>query len=130
MYHEIDSLFTLFKHRYQSSFLTSRWKVLIQPNRTVQHNLRWKGAEKMPSIAKKPLIWKNYKRHYLISNQKLASTQIYGSAFPDTIRNVQNWTYESDFLKIIDCFIDCHDDVNSDYISFVIKLINCLTMFT
>ena len=74
----------------------------------------------MPSIAKKPLIWKNYKRHYLISNQKLASTQIYGSAFPDTFPE----------MKIIDCFIDCHDDVNSDYISFVIKLINCLTMFT
>ena len=28
---------------------------------------------------------------------------------------------ESDLFKIIDCFIDCHGSVHSDYVSFVIK---------
>ena len=31
----------------------------------------------MPSIAKKRLLRKNFKRHYLCSNQKLASTQTF-----------------------------------------------------
>ena len=34
---------------------------------------------------------------------------------------VQNSKYESNLLKIIDGFNDCHGSVNSDYVSFVIK---------
>ena len=75
----------------------------------------------MPSIAKKRLIRKKFMRHHLFSNQKLASTHTLGSAFLDRIRKVQNSKYESDLFKIIDCFIDCHDSVHSDYLSFVLK---------
>ena len=75
----------------------------------------------MPSIAKKRLIRKKFKRHYLCSNQKLASTQTLGSAFLDKIQKIQNSKYEPDWFKIIDCFIDCHGSVHSDYVSFVIK---------
>ena len=75
----------------------------------------------MPSIAKKRLIRKKFKRLYLCSNQKLASTQTLGSAFLDRIRKIQNSKHESDLVKIIDCFIDCHGSVHSDCISFVIK---------
>ena len=92
-----------------------------QLRRAVQHNLRWKGAEKMPSVAKKRLIRKNFKRHYLCSNQKLASTQTHSSAFLNRIRTIQNSKYESDLFKIFDCFIDRHGSVHSDYVSFVIK---------
>ena len=99
-----------------------------QLRRAVQLNLRTKGAEKMPSIAKKRLIRKKFKRHYLCSNQKLASTQTFGSAFLDTIRKIQNLKYESDLFKNIDCFFDCHGSVNGDYVSFVTKKINCLQM--
>ena len=75
----------------------------------------------MPSSAKKRLIWKKFKRHHLCSNQKLASTQTLGSAFLDIIQKIQYSKYESDLLKIIDCFFDCHDSVHSDYVNFVIK---------
>ena len=75
----------------------------------------------MPSIAKKRLIRKKFKRHYLCSHQKLASTQTLGSAFLDRIRKIQNSKYEPDLFKIIDCFIDCHGSVHSDYVSFVIN---------
>ena len=50
----------------------------------------------MPSIAKKRLIRKKIKRHYLCSNQKLASTQTLGSAFLDRIPKIQNSKYEYD----------------------------------
>ena len=50
---------------------------------------------------------------------KIASTQAHGSAFLDRVRKKnQNWIYESDLLKIIDCFIDCHGSANSDYERF------------
>ena len=40
----------------------------------------------MPSVAKKKLLCKKFKRHYLCSNQKLASTQTFGSAFLERVR--------------------------------------------
>ena len=52
MYQEIDCLYTLFKHKFYSSIVTSSGEVFNQLRRAVQHNLRWRGAEKMPSIAK------------------------------------------------------------------------------
>ena len=121
IYQEIDCPYTLFKHRFYSSIVTSSGELFNQLRRAVQHNLRRKGAKKMPSIAKKRLIRNKFKRHYLCSNQKLASTQYIGSAFLDRIRKIQNSKYESDLFKIIDCFIDCHGSVHSDYVSFVIK---------
>ena len=44
-----------------------------------------------------------------------------GSEFLNRIRKVQISKYESDLLKINDCFIDCCDCVKSDYVSFVMK---------
>ena len=80
-----------------------------------------KSSRKMPSVAKKRLLRKKFKRHYLCSNQKLASTQTIGSAFLDRVRNVQNSKYEHDLLKIIDCFFDGYGFVNSDHVIFSMK---------
>ena len=121
IYNEIECPYTLFKHRFYSSIATSSGEMFNQLSRVVQHNLRWKGAKKMPSIAKKRLIWKKFKRYYLCSNQKLASTQTFGSVFLNRIRKVQISKHESDLFKIIDCFTECHGFVLSDYVSFVIK---------
>ena len=75
----------------------------------------------MLSFAKKRLIRKQYKRHYLNSNQKLASTKTHGAVFLDRVGKVQSSKCGSDLLKIIDSFIDCHSSVNSDCVSFVIN---------
>ena len=108
-------------YRFYSSFVTSSGEMFYQLRRALQLNLRTKGAEKMPSFAKKRLIRKKFKSYYLCSNQKLASTQTFGSAFLDRIRKIQNLKYESDLFKNIDCFFDCHGSVNGDYVSFVTK---------
>ena len=75
----------------------------------------------MPSVAKKRLLSKKFKRHYLCSNQKLASTQTIGSAFLERDHKVQNSKYEHDLLEIIDCFIDGYGFVNNDHVSFSVK---------
>ena len=80
-----------------------------------------KEQKKTPSVSRKRLVRKKFKKHYLSSNQKLASTQTLGSAFLDRIRKVQNAKSESDLFKIIDCFIDGYGSVNSERFSFSIN---------
>ena len=79
IYQEIDCLYTLYKHRFFSSMSHQVGKSSLSCE--VQHSLRWKGAEKTPSVSRKRLVRKKFKKHYLSSNQKLASTQTLGSAF-------------------------------------------------
>ena len=104
-YQIIDCLHTLYKNRFYSNVISSADEVFNQLNRAVHHNLKWKGAEKMPSVAKKRLLRKKFKRHYLCCNQKLASTQTIDSAFLERVRKVQNSKYKHDLLKIIDCLL-------------------------
>ena len=89
-YQEIDCLYTLYKHRFFSSIVTSSGEVLNQLSCGGQQSLRWKGAEKTPSVSRKRLVWKKFKKPYLSSYQKLASTQTLGSAFLDRFRKIQN----------------------------------------
>ena len=86
VYQETDCLYTLYKHRFFSSIVTSSGEVFNQLSCGVQHNLRLKGAEKTPSVPRKRVVRKKFKKYYLNSNQKLASTQTLGSAFLDRIR--------------------------------------------
>ena len=88
IYQESDCIYNLFKHRFYTSIVASSGEMFNQLRRAVQHNLRWKGAEKMPSIARKRLIPKKFRRHYLCCNQKLASTQTLVSAFLDRIQKI------------------------------------------
>ena len=94
----------LYKNRFYSNVISSTGEVFFQLDPAVHHNLKWKEAEKRPSVAKKRLLRKKFKLHYLCSNQKLASTQTIGSAFLDRFRKVQNSKYEHDLLKLIDSF--------------------------
>ena len=121
IYQEIDCLYNLYKHRFFSSVVTSSGEVFNQLSCGVQHNLRLKRAEKTPSVSRKRLVRKKFKKHFLSSNQKLASTQTLGSAFSDRIRKVQNSKYESDLFKIIDCFYDGYGSVNSERVIFSVN---------
>ena len=107
----------MYKHRFDSS-----GEVSNQLNCGVQRTLRWKGAKKAPSVARKRLVRKKVlKKHYLCSNQKLASTQTLGSACLERTRNFQNSKYESDVFKRMDCFIDGVGSVNSERVNFSVN---------
>ena len=121
IYQEIDCLYTLYKHRFFPSIVTSSGEVFNQLSCGVQHNIRWKGAEKTPSVSRKRLVRKKFKKHYQSSDQKLATKQTLGSAFLDRIRKVQNSKYESDLFKLVDCFIDGYDSVNSERVNFSVN---------
>ena len=66
-------------------------------------------------------------KHYLKSNQKIASMQILQknasmqilcSAFLDRIQKAQNSNYEYDLFEKIDCFIDGNGSVNREHVNF------------
>ena len=117
----INCLYTLYKYRFYLNVISSTGEVFNQFDRAVHHNLKWKGAEKMPSVAEKRLLHKQFKRHCLCCNQKLASTQTIGSAFVERVLKRQNSKDEHDLVKIIDCFIDGYGFVNSDHVNFSMK---------
>ena len=121
IYQEIDSLYTLYNYKFFSSIVTSNGEVFREISCGVHYKLRWKGAEKTPSVSRKRFVRKKFQKYYLSSNQKLASTQTLCSAFLDRIQKVRNSKDESDFFKIIDCFIDGYGSVNSERVNFSIK---------
>ena len=103
------------------NIISSRAEVFDQLNCPVEHNLKCRIPEKLPSVAKKRLLRKQIKRHYLSSAQKLASNRTFESAFLERIRKVQKLSYESNLLKIVDCFIDGYVSLSRERVNFCIK---------
>ena len=69
-YQHVDCLYTLFKYRFSGKFFAKSGQVFDNVQRAVDFNHRNKGRDRMPSIAKKRLLRKKYKKHLLSSFQK------------------------------------------------------------
>ena len=72
----------------------------------------------MPSIAKKRLLRKKFKKQLLSSLQKTKSTPASGSVFADRIEQFKGTKFEKELIKIVDCFLDGHGNYTSDLVSF------------
>ena len=76
----------------------------------------------MPSIGKKRLLRKKYKKKHLFSSfQKTKTTQTSGSVFAERIEKVKKTKFEFELIKIVDCFLDGHGNFDSNLVSFKIK---------
>ena len=75
----------------------------------------------MPSIAKKRLLRKRYKKHLFSSFRKTKRTQTSGSVFAERIEEVKKTKSEPELIKIVDCFLDDHGNFDSNSVSFKIK---------
>ena len=76
----------------------------------------------MPSIAKKRLLRKKFKKHMLTSVQRSISVQTTGSVFVERVESVRRKTkFELELMKIIDCFLDGYGGYESNLVSFKIK---------
>ena len=75
----------------------------------------------MPSIVKKRLLRKKYKKHLLSSFQKTKSKQTIGSVFADRIEQVRKTKFELKLIKTVDCFLDGHGNYTSYLVSLKIK---------
>ena len=75
----------------------------------------------MPSIAKKRLLTKKFKKHLLSSFQKTKSKQTSRSVFADRIGQVKKTKFELELIKKVDWFLDGHGNYTSNLISFELK---------
>ena len=103
-YQNVDSLYTLFKYRFSGKIVVMIGQVFDKLQRVVHLNQQNRGVERMPSIAKKKLLRKKYKKHFLSSFQKTKSTQTSRSVFAERIELVKKAKSEIELIKIVDCF--------------------------
>ena len=75
----------------------------------------------MPSIAKKRLLRKKYKKQLFSSFQKTKAMQTSGSVFAERIEKVKKTKFELELIKIVDCFLDGHGNFDSNSVSFKFK---------
>ena len=86
--------------------------------REVYFNHQNRGVDRMPSITKKRLLRKKYKKHLLSSFQKTKATQTSGSVFADRFEQVEKTKFELELIKSVDCFLDGHGNYTSSLVSF------------
>ena len=120
-YQHVDCLYTLFKYRFCGKVIAKSGQAFDNVQRAVDFNRRNKGVDRMPSIAKKRLLRKKFKKHLFSSFQKTKSTQTSGSVFAERIEKVKKTKFELDLIKIVDCFLDGHGNYDSNLVSFKIK---------
>ena len=105
-YQHVDCLYTLFKYRFSGKSDVKSEQVFDNLQRSVHFKQQNRGVEKMPSIAKKRLLRKKYKKHLLSSIQKTKSTQTSGPVFADRIEKGKKTKFELKLIKIVECFLD------------------------
>ena len=121
IYQHVDCLYTLFKLRFSGKIVVKSGQLFDNLQRAVQFNQQNRGVEKMPSIAKKRLLRKKYRKHLFGSIQETKSTQTSGSVFADRIEQVKNTNIELELIKFVDCFLDGPGNYTSNLVSFKIK---------
>ena len=120
-YQHVDCLYTLFKYRFSKKLIAKSGQVFDNVKRAVDFNHKNKGVDRMPSIAKKRLLRKKYKKHLFSSFQKTKTTQTSGSVFAERIEKVKKTKFEFELINIVDCFLDGHGNFDSNLVSFKIK---------
>ena len=116
-----DCLYTLFKYRFSGKVIAKSGQVFDNVLRAVDFNHRNKGVDRTPSIAKKRLLRKKFKKHSFSFFQKTKTTQTSSSVFAERIEKVTKTKFELELLKIVDCFLDGHGNYDSNLVSLRIK---------
>ena len=117
----MDCLYTLFKYRFSGKVIAKSGQVFDNVQRAVDFNHRNKGVDRMPSIAKKRLLTKKYKKYFFSSFQKTKTTQTSGSVFAERIEKIKKTKFEFELMKFVDCFLDGHGNFDSNLLYFKFK---------
>ena len=120
-YQHVDCLYILFKYRFSQKIIAKTGQVFDNVQRAVDFNHRNKGVDRMPSIEKKRLLRKKYKKHLFSSFQETKTTQASSSVFAERIEKVKKTKFGLDLIKIVDCILDGHGNYDSNLVSFKIN---------
>ena len=120
-YQHVDCLYTLFKYQFSEKIKAKSGNVFDNVQRAISFNQRNRGVDKMPSFAKKRLLRKKFKQHFMSALQKNKSTQTSGSMFAERIEKVKKTKFELELIKNVDCFLDGHGNYDRNLVFFNIK---------
>ena len=120
-YPHVDCLYTLFKYHFSGKIVLKSGQLFDNLQRAVHFNQQNRGVDRKPSIAKKRLLRRKYKKHLLSSFQQTKLTQTSGSVFADIIEQVRRTKFELELIKIVDYFPDGHGNYSSSLVAFKIK---------
>ena len=105
-YQHVECFYTLFEFKFSGNFLEKIGELFDSGERVVLFNKVNKGVDKMPSIVKKRLLRKKFKKHMLTSVQRSISVQTNVSVFVERVESVGRKTeFDPELMKIIDCFL-------------------------
>ena len=128
-YQHVDCLYTLFKYRFSGKVFAKSGQVFDNVQRSVDFNHRNnEGVDRMPSIAKKRLLRKKYKKHLFSSFEKTKRTETSGSVFAERIEKVKKTKFDFELIKIVDGFLDGHGNFDSNLVFLKLNLCK-LTIF-
>ena len=103
-YQHVDCLYTLFKYRFSGKIVVKSGQPFDNVERAALFNHQHRGVDRMPSIAKNRLSRKKYKKRWLSSLQNSEKTQT--QVFADRIVPLKLTKFESELIKVVDCFLD------------------------
>ena len=120
-YQHVDCLYTLFRYRFNGKIVIKSGQIFDSLQKAVHFNQQNRIVDRVPIFAKKRLLKKKYKKHFLSSFQRTKSTQISGSVFSDRIEQIKKTKFELELIKIVDCFLDGLGNYDSNLVFFQTK---------
>ena len=84
-YGNVDCLYTLFKYRFSGKLITKSRNMFDNVQRAISFNQRNRGVNILASIAKKKLLRKKFKQHFMTAYSKNKSMQTSGPMFAERI---------------------------------------------
>ena len=120
-YPNVDCLYTLLMYRFSGKVTAKSEIVFDNVQRAFSFNQRNRRVDKLPGNAKKRILRKKFKQHFMSALQKNKSTQTSGSVFAKRIEKAKKTKFELELIKIVDCFLDGHSRYDSNLVSFKIK---------
>ena len=115
-YQHLVCLYTLFNYWYSGKLLSSGESSLIMCRGEFISTTN--AEEWTPSLAKKRLLRRKYKKHLLSSIQRTKLAQTSGSVQGDRIEQVKKTKLDLELTKFVDCFLDGHGNFTSNLVSF------------
>ena len=116
-YQHVDCVYTLFQHHFSGKIVVKSGQLFDHLQRAVYFNHQNRGVDRMPSIAKKRLSRKNYKKNLLSSFQKTKSTQTSGSVLADIFLEYLHPSSWNHFwtTKMVQICLDIRQSAQSRY---------------
>ena len=86
-YQHVDCMYALFKYRFSGKIIAKSGQMFDNVQGAVDFHHRNKGVDRMPTLQKKRLLRKKYKKHLFSFFQKTKTTQTSGSVFENELKS-------------------------------------------